>query len=75
MSNWTFEGMSLYDITGDETMTNQDITPDELADIMYDYAYQYEYNEAYANGDDTIEATNSLDQVNFIDLANKFLRG
>lgn len=75
MNKWNFEGMSLYDITGDETMTNQDITPDELADIMYDYAYQYEYNEAYENGDDTIEATNSLDQVNFIDLANKFLRG
>lgn len=73
MNRWTFEGMSLYDITGDETMKAQDITPDELADIMYDYAYQYEYNDAYENGEDTIEATNSLDHVNFIDLANKFL--
>jgi hypothetical protein len=73
MSNWTFEGMSLYDITGDENMTAQDITPQELAEIMYDYAYQYEYNEAYENGDDTTEATDSLDHVNFNNLAVKFL--
>ena len=73
MTDWTFEGLSLYDITGDDTLTPEDITPEELAECMAGYAFQYEQNREYEEDAENGEFTLTLDDIDFDAIAARFL--
>ena len=70
--SWTFEGLTIEDITGEDL---PNITAADLAEYMADYAYQYEFNQAAEAGENTSEAVDRLESLDFLKIAENFLRG